>query len=269
MSFLATVGLGIRRAGRPILRNVSVEVKPGMVLAIIGPNGSGKSTLLRGMAGLWPPTEGDVLLDGKPLRNFRRNEIARTITYVSQEIRSEFEFLVREIVLMGRYPHRGRFEREKTGDLDVAHEALKRADAFHLADRPMTQLSGGERQRVLIARSLATCAHILLLDEPTANLDLNHALDVLQLCRSLADDGCALAIATHDLNAVYRFVDRVALFESGCLLAQGKPPEVLTPENVERAFRVRPEILAGVDGTPVFLFHRMNHTNPNGKGTIS
>ena len=96
MSFLATVGLGIRRAGRPILRNVSVEVKPGMVLAIIGPNGSGKSTLLRGMAGLWPPTEGDVLLDGKPLRNFRRNEIARTITYVPQEIRSEFEFFLRE-----------------------------------------------------------------------------------------------------------------------------------------------------------------------------
>src|SRR5262249_9878254 len=197
------------------LDDVSLDIQPGNVLALVGPNGSGKSTLLRCMAGLWRVNKGQVLLAGKDLRDLRRPEVARRVTYVPQETKLEFEFTVKEIVLMGRYAHRGRFDRETDGDRQAAEDAMRRADGAHIADRSVTQLSGGERQRVLIARSLATRAQVLLLDEPTANLDVDHGLDVLELCRSLADEGHAVAIATHDLNAVSRFVNQVGLIDAG------------------------------------------------------
>jgi len=215
------------------------------------------------MAGLWKANKGRVMLDDRDLQDLRRIEIARNITYVPQETRLEFEFLVREIVLMGRYAHRGRFDRETEEDSRIADESLRRADVAHLADRLITSLSGGERQRVLIARSLATRAQILLLDEPTANLDVDHSLDVLDLCRSLADDGHAVAIATHDLNAVYRLANEVALMDSGELISVGTPAAVLTAENLERTFRVRSETLMGSDGAPLLLFRRLAETKAN------
>src|SRR5206468_3430185 len=141
-------------------------------------------------------------------------------------------------------------------DHKAADDALTRADIAHLSERSVMRLSAGEKQRLLIARSLATQARILLLDEPTANLDVDHSLDVLELCRSLADDGHAVAIATHDLNAVQRFADRVALIDAGRLISVGTRETVLTAGNLERAFRVRSEALVGSDGTPLLLFHR-------------
>lgn len=255
---LSGSALSYERAGRSILTDVSLEIRPGRVLALVGANGSGKSTLLRCMAGLWTPGKGRVTLGGKDLNHLQRQEIARQVTYVPQETKLEFEFSVREIVLMGRYAHRGRFERESPDDRRAAEEAMRRADVEQLADRTVTQLSGGERQRVLIARSLATRAHILLLDEPTANLDVDHSLDVLELCRSLADEGHAVAIATHDLNAVCRFADDVGLIHGGRMVALGGPSDVLTDVNLERAFRIRSETVSGADGTPVLLFHRLS-----------
>ena len=262
MTFLSATKLGVERAGRWILRNVSLEIRGGMVLAVVGPNGSGKSTLLRSLAGLWRANEGDVLLEGRNVKELGRTEIARQITYVPQESQFEFDFSVREIVLMGRYAHRNRFDRETAEDRKAADDALQRADVAHLADRSVMRLSGGEKQRVLIARSLATHARALLLDEPTANLDVDHSLDVLDLCRSLANEGHAVAIATHDLNSVWRFADQVALIESGRLISTGEPNSVLTPENLERAFHVTSEALVGGDGTPVLLFHRLPATRP-------
>jgi iron complex transport system ATP-binding protein len=259
MTSLSVVNVGVQRGGRWILNGITLEVRRGEVLAIVGPNGSGKSTLLRTLAGLWRADQGNVLLKGRQVSELRRTEIAREITYVPQESQFEFDFTVKEIVLMGRYPHRGRFERETQEDRTAAEEALERADIAHLGERSVTRLSGGEKQRVLIARSLATRAHILLLDEPTANLDVDHSLDVLALCRSLAAEGRAVAIATHDLNSVYRFADEVALVDSGRLVAAGKPGEVLTRENLERTFHVTSEALTGANGTPLLLFHRINN----------
>jgi iron complex transport system ATP-binding protein len=259
MSSLSAKQIGVERVGRWILKEVSLDVREGSVLAVVGPNGSGKSTLLRALAGLWRVHEGSVLLSGRSLDTLRRAEVAREITYVPQESQFEFDFTVREIVLMGRYAHRGRFDRETSEDHKAADDALRRADVAHLAERSVLRLSGGEKQRVLIARSLATRARILLLDEPTANLDVDHSLDVLALCRSLADDGHAVAIATHDLNSVYRFADHVALMESGKLISLGPPAEVLTPDNLKRTFKVESEALAGSDGTPVLLFHRIGN----------
>jgi iron complex transport system ATP-binding protein len=229
---------------------------PGSILAIVGPNGSGKSTLLRCMAGLWPASEGHVTIDGSRLDEFRRAEIARMVTYVPQDTRFDFDFTVREIVLMGRYAHRGRFDRQTAEDVRAARDAMVRADVAHLEDRPVTQLSGGERQRVLIARSLATRAAILLLDEPTANLDIDHALELLELCRTLAREGRTLAVATHDLNAVYNLADCVALIDRGRLVACGEPAAVMTSDNLRRVFHVQAESLMNSDGTPVLLFRR-------------
>jgi len=249
--------MGTTRSGRQILSDITLDIQPGSVLAVVGPNGSGKSTLLRCMGGLLPITRGTVTLGGKPLNRIHRTEIARSITYVPQETRLDFAFSVREIVLMGRYAHRGRFERLRQSDEEAAGQALLRADVAHLADRPATGISGGERQRVLIARSLATQAPFLLLDEPMASLDVVHALEILELCRSLAADGNAVAVATHDLNAVYRLADRVALIDAGRLLAVGAPSAVLTSENLGRAFGVRAETLYGSCRTPLLLFHRL------------
>lgn len=254
---LSAVNLGLRRSNRWILHNVSIDISPGMVTGLVGPNGSGKSTLLRCLAGLWQPTEGCVQLADRQIRNMGRAEVARQIAYVPQESQWYFEFSVREIVVMGRYAHRGRFDPETAEDRQAADDALRRTDVLHLAERPVTQLSGGERQRVLIARSLATRAPILLLDEPTASLDVDHSLDVLELCRALSHDGHAIAIATHDLNAVCRYVDHVALIDSGQIIALGASGNVLTPDNLERAFRVRSEVLASSDGTPVLMFRRL------------
>ena len=257
MNSLEINGIAVVRSGREILSGVSFDVTTNSTVAVVGPNGSGKSTLLRCMAGLWPVTGGAVTLNQTPLPSMHRTELARAITYVPQETRLDFSFTVRDVVLMGRYAHRGRFERSKRDDVDAADEAMGRADVTHLADRLVTNLSGGERQRVLIARGLATRASILLLDEPTANLDVDHALDILELMRTLAREGHAIVVATHDLNAVYRVADRVALLDSGRLVAIGSPDDVLTPQNLDRAFHVRAETLIGTEGIPVLLFHRL------------
>jgi iron complex transport system ATP-binding protein len=255
--FLSAHGVGVQRGGRWTLRNVSLSIDAGSVLGLVGPNGSGKSTLLRCLAGLWTATEGSVELQGIPLTQLKRNAVARRVTYVPQDTVMEFEFTVREAVAMGRYPHRGRFERETEEDRQATAAALDRADITVLGDRSVTQLSGGERQRVLIARSLATRAGVLLLDEPTANLDVDHGLDVLELCRSLADDGHAVVIATHDLNAVWRYADRVALLDAGRITAIGNPEAVLTPQNVQQTFRVQSEMLVASDGSRQLLFNRL------------
>jgi len=257
---LAAKEVGLKRGGRQILNGISLELPAGKVTAVVGPNGSGKSTLLRCLAGLLDPTHGSVLCDGQDLRQIRRREIARRITFVPQETLLTFDFSVREMVLMGRYSHRGRFERETSEDIAAADDALRRSDCYHLADRSVTTLSGGERQRVLIARSLATHAPILLLDEPTANLDVNHALDIFDLCRRLSSEGSTVAIATHDLNSVHRFVDQVALLESGRLGAIGSPECVLSAENLARAFHVESDTLSGPDGARILMFRRLTRS---------
>lgn len=253
---LAADGLGLQRRRRWILRDTCIQVRPGMVTAIVGPNGSGKSTLLRCLAGLWTPTEGRVCFEGKALGSLGRSVVAQSVSYLPQDTRLDFEFSVRDLVRMGRHPHRGRFDRETGEDKKAVEDALVRTDVLQLAARPVTELSGGERQRVLIARSLATRASVLLLDEPTSNLDVDHGLDILELCRSLAAEDRAIVIATHDLNAVCRFIDQVALIESGRVVAYGTPSDVLTRDNLEHTFGVRFERLSGSDGTPVLLFYR-------------
>lgn len=256
MTILEARKASIERGGRQILTEASLWVAPGELKAIVGPNGGGKSTLLRVLAGLWTPSSGGVLLDGYPLASRPRNEIARAISYVPQNERISFEFTVEDVVAMGRYPHRGRFSRESANDRRIVAAAMDRCDVARLRDRAASTLSGGEHQRVLIARSLAVESQFILLDEPTANLDLEHSLDVLELCRQLAKEGKAVLLATHDLNAVARYASEVVLIDGGRIVGSGEREQVLSPENLEQTFGVQTELLASRDGHPVYVFHQ-------------
>ena len=247
---------GIRVDGRWLVRGVSLAVRPGRVIASVGPNGSGKSTVLRLLGGLWKPTEGRAEIDGARLAGLPRRTLARRVTFVPQDTHIGFAFKVREVVAMGRHPHVGRFESLRRRDHRAVGAAMERADVAHLADRLANELSGGERQRVLIARSLATEADVVLLDEPTANLDIDHALDTYVLLRSLASEGKAVAVALHDLNAVVRWADAAALLHRGRLEASGPVGEVVTDELVESVFGVRVERLRCSDGAPALAFDR-------------
>jgi iron complex transport system ATP-binding protein len=253
---LRAEGVGLAIGGRWLVRDATLAVAPGQFVALVGPNGSGKSTLLRLLAGIWAPSAGAVTLDGRPVGRLRRRELARAVTLVPQDTHIAFPFSVRELVAMGRHAHLGRFDREGAADRDAIARGLARADVAALADRDATTLSGGERQRVLIARSLATEARHLLLDEPTASLDVAHALDVLALCRRLADDGHAVAVALHDLNLARRYATDAALLRGGAVIAAGPAAQVLTPAAVGDVFGVDVAVArigdADTDGVYVF-----------------
>lgn len=258
---LRAFGVGYARDDRVILADVSLAVAPGDFWALIGPNGSGKSSILRLLAGLWTATEGIVTLDGASLGGLCREALARRVSLVPQETRIDFAFTVEEIVATGRYPHRGRFAREAAHDRKLITEAMERCDVAHLRHRVVTTLSGGERQRTLIARSLATRADYLLLDEPTCSLDVEHAIEVLDLCSSLSRSGHAIVLATHDLSAAAGVATSVAVVKHGHLLASGPRDGILTPETIEDVFGVTAELLRSASGAPVFAFgHKSRQT---------
>ena len=259
MSTLELRCASVDRDGRRIFSDANLTVTPGALQAIVGPNGSGKTTLLRVLGSMWAVSAGSVLLDGQPLSSLPRSAIARAISFVPQNERITFAFTVEEVVSMGRYPHRGRFTPESVEDRRIIAAAMERCDVAHLRGRIVSTLSSGEHQRVLIARSLAVQSKFILLDEPTANLDVEHAIAVLELCRQLALEGKAVVLASHDLNAVARYADEVALLENGRLVDRGPRARVLTPQNLERAFGVRAEVLASSDGYPVYVFHHRDN----------
>lgn len=252
----ALVDAGIAIDGRWLVRHVTVALVPGRLTALIGPNGSGKSTVLRLMAGLWQPTEGRAELDGRPLRAFARRALARRIAVVPQDTHLGFAFTVHEAVAMGRHAHYARFAQASTSDRRAVRDAMAKADVAHLADRLVTELSGGERQRVLIARSLATEADTIILDEPTASLDIAHTLDVLALCRTLADEGRAVGVALHDLNAAATYATDAVLLKAGRVAVAGPAVDLLVPQEMARVFDVGVEEIITPSGTRLFAFHR-------------
>jgi len=230
----------IRYEARTVLRNISLDVKPGEVLALIGPNGVGKSTLIRACSGNLRPIGGRVTIDGHDVQRLRAEDRAKLIAVVPQAVRLPELFSVFDTVLMGRTPYLGWLGREGEKDRSAVQAALDRTGTLELADRPIGELSGGEQQRVLIARALAQSAHTLLLDEPTAHLDLKHQASVLSLVCDLAhDEKYAVLIALHDLNLAAQYADRVALLSNGAVAAIGTPEEVLTEKNLSPAYGLR------------------------------
>ncbi len=224
--------------GVPTLRNVSLEVNRGEFLTLVGPNGSGKSTLLKLLDRVFLPDEGAIHLDGKSLSAYARPDLARRIAYVPQERDTAFPFTVEEIVLMGRAPHSPGVMFESPQDRDIARRMMGLTDIAHLATHPITNLSGGERQRAFIARALAQQPLVLLLDEPTAHLDIAHQVEIYRLLRSLSvDTGLTVVSVSHDLNLAALYSDRIAMLQCGGLTAIGKPPVVLTVDRIRDVFR--------------------------------
>jgi len=223
--------------GRNVVRSFSATVGKGEFVGIVGPNGAGKSTCLRLLSGVLPLRHGDVLLMRRSVASNTTRELARTLAYVPQNEPALFDFTVREVVLMGRHPYQSRFGVARDDDYAQVDQAMVLTDIAHLADRPITELSGGEHRRVLIARAIAQSTPILLLDEPTAHLDMVHQFEVLTLMRRLCDErGTAVVAALHDLNAAAEHCTRLFLFSEGRVMAQGTPEVVLTAENVRAAY---------------------------------
>ena len=220
----------------PVVDGISLDVDRGDFVGIIGPNGSGKSTLLRLMGGTLASWSGRVLLDGRGVESYRRRDLGRCIAVVPQESSISFPFSVMEVVLLGRTPHLGGFGFEKAEDLAAARRAMVRTDVSHLADRMITELSGGERQRVILARALAQEPSLLLLDEPTAFLDLRHQVEIYDLLSDLAHEGMTVVTVLHDLNLAALYCERVILLEAGRVAQNGSPREVMTYANLTRVY---------------------------------
>lgn len=242
----------LRLGGAEILRDISVDIGFGRVVALVGPNGAGKSSLMGIMAGDVRPASGEVLLGGRPIGALRPSELARMRSVLLQENRVAFAFTAHDVVEMGRAPWQG----EGSGDVAIA-EAMAAADVAHLAERTYASLSGGEKARVSLARVLAQETPVVLLDEPTAALDLRHQEDVLRIARRLAAAGRAVVVVLHDLSLAAAYADEVAMVADGALAAFGIPADVITADRVESVYATPVRILTDPDtGRPIVLPRR-------------
>ena len=246
MILLEARALRYRHPGgaRDALAGASISVASGEVVAAIGPNAAGKSTLARLCCGLLAPQEGTVSLQGTPLGRLTRRERARRVAFLPQNPPHDLSFTAREVALMGRAPHLGLWSLEGPHDLETARAALGEFDALDLADRPVSQLSGGERQRVFLARAFAQEAALLILDEPTAALDLAHQVLLVNALRRKARAGGAALLVLHDLALAGAACDRLILLDHGQVVAEGTPADVLRPDVLSPVYGTQVEVVA-------------------------
>jgi iron complex transport system ATP-binding protein len=232
-------GLKMQYDAHSVLVGLEMKIEQGELVALLGANGAGKSTLLRCISKVVEPSEGLVYLDGKDMRSLTSREIARSMAVVPQETNADFDFTVEEIVLMGRFPHLGRFETEGAKERKLAWQAMEMTGVAHLARRSITTLSGGERQRVIMARAICQEPQLLLLDEPTANLDIGYECELLELVAALnREKRITIIAAIHDLNLATQYFDRFILLANGRVLSAGSAEEVITAENIKASYGV-------------------------------
>ncbi len=242
--------------GQPVLRGVSVVGRAGRLLCLLGPNGGGKTTLLRCLLNWLQPEKGQVLLDGRDVRDFSPRQLARLVAYVPQAPQSAFSFTVGEIVLMGRFSHAGIMGLAAAEDRSVAREAMKMTGVLDLADRTLEELSGGQAQCAMIARALAQQPSVILLDEPTSHLDIRNQLSIHRMMQRLAHDwGMAVVCVSHDVNLAARFADELILMRDGAVLAAGTPAQVVRRDVLEKTYGVEIELVNSGDGAPIVVGH--------------
>jgi iron complex transport system ATP-binding protein len=243
--------------GHRIVRAVSAEAEPGEFVGLIGPNGSGKSSLLRCVYRVLKPHAGLVALDGEDVWGMGARRMARRTAVVLQGYPTEFEFTVREVVLMGRSPHKGSFDRDTAEDERIVEGAISRVGMLPFADRDFSTLSGGEKQRVLVARALAQEPRLLVLDEPTNHLDVRHQMEILGLVRTL---GVTTVAALHDLNLAALYCDRIYAVGAGEVVAEGTPEYVLTTCLIRDLYGVEAEVARHpATGRPHVIFLPSGH----------
>jgi len=241
---LTIEGLTVFYGKRCALQDISLEIQRGQVMALIGPNGAGKSTLIRAASGVLPIQSGKIRTNGDEFTSLPPILRARCLAVVPQAVALPPAFTAWETVLMGRTPYLNFLGQTSNADDEIVRLALKRADALDFADRRVGELSGGEQQRIMLARALAQATPILLLDEPTAHLDMQYQVALMQTIRQLAHkDNLAVMIAMHDLNLAARYADSVALLVQGRLEAVGDPNDVLTPERISKAYHLPVQVV--------------------------
>lgn len=246
---VVVVDIACRYEAIPALDGVALSIAPGEFAGIVGPNGSGKTTLLRAIHALVAPERGTVLLGGTDIAGLTARQVASRVAAVPQHSHNGFGFTVFDVVLMGRAPHLGPLAREGDADLALAREAMEHTRTWKLRHRRVDELSGGERQRVLLARALAQAPEVLLLDEPTAHLDIRYQVEMMSLIGGLNTAGLTVIAALHDLNLASMFCARLVLLDRGRVAGLGSPADVLTPERVREVYgadvEVRPHPVTG------------------------
>ncbi len=268
---LQVKGVSYFYGDRPILKQLDFGVEDGEFFIIIGPNGSGKTTLLKTLCGIETARSGNIDLFDRPLVGYSKTAIAKKLSFVPQIVPVDFPFTVLQTVLMGRYPHLGVLGVEKDHDLEIAMQALTFSGVEQLADRRLNELSGGERQRVFIARALCQEPKLLLLDEPTASLDLSHQLRIMDLMEQLKQQqGMTIVMVSHDINLAAMYADRILLIKEGALVSLGTPWEVLTYDTLESAY----DCTLLVDKSPLGPFPRITLVprkclGPNTRGGVA
>ncbi|GBE56940.1 MAG TPA: ABC transporter ATP-binding protein [Euryarchaeota archaeon] len=237
-----------------ILKGISLAPREGSLLGVIGPNGSGKTTLLKTLSNILKPISGVVYLNGSEIGSLTSRETARNLAVVPQDTGVGFDFTAYELVLMGRTPHIGRFEKESRTDRNIAADAMRLTHTEDLKDRLVTTLSGGERQKVVIAKALSQEPNVLLLDEPTANLDIKNQLEVMGLIKNaVIGRGITAIMAIHDINLAARYCDEMMLLRLGEIYASGPPKAVLTKENIKAVFGVESLVTDGPEDGSVYV----------------
>ena len=251
------------RPDRPLaLDQVSCAVNAGELVAVVGPNGSGKTTLLRALLGLVPLERGAALIDGRPVTQWSRRQLAQTVGVVGQQEETVFPLTVAETVMLGRYANLGPLGAPGPRDRSAVQSALERCDIVELAQRRVDTLSGGEWKRVRVARALAQEPRALVLDEPTASLDVRHEMELFELVTQLVKDGLGALVITHHLNLAARFAHRVLLLADGRVVASGSPAEVLTGETLSRVFDWPVAVTTWPDGSPQIVPLRVGEIPP-------
>lgn len=248
---LETRNLCVTLGGQEILDHIRVTARARQIVGIIGPNGSGKSTLLKCIYRVLKPTHGAVLLNGRDMQQYTVRQSARQLAVVSQHHAYNFDFAVREVVLMGRSPHKRAFERDTAEDYRIVQETLETVGMEEKADRFFSTLSGGEQQRVVLARALAQQTPCLILDEPTNHLDIQYQLQMMELLRNLDR---TILLAVHDLNLAAVYCDYLFALQNGKLAGSGTPQELLTPAFIEKVYGVKARVGTDEDGVPYILY---------------
>ena len=253
MATMEAFDLTLRYGGRPVVEGLSFTLRPGQMTGLVGPNGCGKSTIIKSLSRVITPSRGRVLLDGRDIRHIPRPELARLLGVVPQVPLLPGAFSAFEIVLMGRNPHLGLLRYESQRHMEIAMDAMRRTRTDGLAERRINQLSGGEIQCVVIARVLAQQPSIILMDEPTANLDIGRQIEILDLMQNLCRErGLTVGVALHDLNLAVQYCQHLILLADGGIKAEGSPDEVITQQNIEAVYGPGSAVF-DIRGHPVVL----------------
>jgi len=249
------INLSVSYDGNQVLKDFSITIYEGDFISILGPNGAGKTTLMKALTGVIKNVTGEILIFGRPLRSYRRRDFARHVSFLPQDPQISLPFLVRDIVMMGRFPYLRRFEMESTHDIEVVENAMRLMGIENLAMRRLGELSGGEVKRVFIAQAIAQESDILFFDEPIANLDINYQNEIFKMLKKFNEEmGKTIVIITHDINHAMRFARRVVLLKGGKVYSEGRAEEVINMETIHSVFKTDAWIEYDRDGRPYVLF---------------